>query len=250
MNGKQHRQIAPIFTLGASFFATSQGLLQTQNQYVTVGVATAVSILFANALDADLYATYPIKVLMSPNNSRHIVRVKDKNGKWVQKTYSPPKGIINKTFAIFFKMLGVRKHRDWRSHSPIIYFPLGLLLLKLFSKIPDNTGIITGVIAGIVLGIWSHILADMPNKGGIQLFPKSNAVGVSNILPNFMANWFKSGSKFMYMIIIASLIEMYLFIVSKDTAIRINSSIYNFIKTIILFIWNFISNIFLKSIGK
>lgn len=74
----------------------------------------------------------------------------------------------------------VRKHRDWRSHSPLIYVPLGLLLFKLANAIPDPSGILIGVICGIVFSYWSHLFADIPNKGGIQF-----SVG---IIPDWFAS--------------------------------------------------------------
>lgn len=251
MNGKQHRVIAPAFTVLATILANQSGMIPTENIYTTLAIATPISVLFANAPDADLYATYPIRVLLSPSGKQYTTKRKNRStGKYEIKKYNSPKGPINKLFAVLFKLMRVRKHRDWRSHSPLIYVPLGLLLFKLANVIPDPSGILIGVICGIVFSYWSHLFADIPNKGGIQYLPWGSAKGIKNITPKFMHNWFRSGGKFMYAIIIAAMIELFLFLLSKDLAVKVNTSAYTIIKGIVMNIYSIFKRLIELIVGS
>lgn len=241
MDGKQHRVIAPIFTVLSTIIASKSGIIDTANIYTTLAVATPLSVLFANAPDADLYASYPVKVILGKSGKQYATkRYNKRTEKKELKKYNSPKGPINKMFALLFKSLGVKKHRDWRSHSPLIYIPLGILAIKLINKIPEPTGVLLGVVLGTVFSFWSHLFADMPNKGGLEYFPGGGSKGIKNITPKFMHNWFRSGGKFMYAIVIASMIEIFLFLLSKDLAVKINTGAYTIIKGIVMNIVNII----------
>lgn len=230
MNGKQHRLVAPIFTAAISLIAVSTKVVSVDNMYAFIGTASAASLLTANLPDADLYATYPIRVLWG----KGIKRVRRKGQ---IKTYSAPKGMHMRTAATVFKSLGVKRHRDWRTHSPMIHVPLGIAIIWLAMTLFKTMSIPLGLICGLVFGYWSHIAADIPNKGGIPLGLSNSQFSLPKmLLGDRGSNLFRSGNKLPVIFFIVAMIEITLFVISPSSAKKLNIAVYNLLARAVGFI--------------
>lgn len=257
MDGKHHKMFAPAFSLGIAELMLQTGIINESLGQMGVVLAAGASLLTATAPDADLFASYPTVAILDA------VPYKKRNGYYMMrggdgriKKYRPPKNILTRYVALFFKSIGVRKHRDWRTHAPTIYFPLGFLIIKLTNMIQLSgefetfTAALQAIIIGMVLGYWSHIVADIPNKGGIPLGPSNRQYSITRrLFGKRLSNFFKSGNKVWNTIFIAAVIDFSLFVINRDLALKFNMQIFNFVKTILRPILNLLTKVFQQLLG-
>lgn len=257
MDGKNHKIFAPIFTFGVSQLLLQSGVLSSEIGQTGVVVATMASLLTSTLPDADLFAGYPTMAITDamPSRKRNgYYHFKGPDGR-VRK-YRPPKSKVTRATALFMKSIGVRKHRDWRTHAPTIFFPLGFLIIKLTNSIQLSgefgkfTALLQSIIVGLVLGYVSHIVADIPNKGGVPLGPSNKQYSITRkIFGNKLSNFFKSGNKIYSSLFIALSIDAVFFIINKDLALRFNLQIFAIIKMIFKPLIIFIKTIFNRLLG-
>lgn len=253
MDGKGHRMFAPIFSFCGAQLLLNYGLISPTLGQTGIAVTCGVATISAMLPDADLYAAYPTVAILDA------MPMKKKNGAYHFRTnngvkqYRPPKNKIVAMMALFWKSIGVRKHRDWRTHAPTIHIPLGLLLIKLTNvlqlsgNLAPYTALAQSILLGIVLGYWSHIVADFPNKGGIPLGPSNKQYSISRrLLGNRFSNIFKSSSKFYVSLMMAIFIDLAFFLVNKDAALKVNMLALNTVTTIL----KSVLNVIMKSLNR
>lgn len=257
MDGKHHKMFAPAFTLGMAELMLQTGIINESLGQMGVILATAASLTTATMPDADLFASYPTVAILdaAPYKKRNgYYMMRGRNGQI--KKYRPPKNIITRYIALFFKSIGVRKHRDWRTHAPTIYFPLGFLIIKLTNKLQLSgdmetfTASLQAIIIGMVLGYLSHIVADIPNKGGIPLGPSNKQYSITRrIFGKRFSNFFRSSNKVWNTIFIAAIIDFSLFVINRDLALKFNMQIFNIVKTILKPLLNLLTKVFQQLLG-
>lgn len=257
MDGKHHKIFAPIFTFGASQLLLQSGVLSPELGQMGIAVASVASLATATLADADLFAGYPTIAITDamPSRKRNgYYHFKGPDGK-VRK-YRPPRSKITRVTALGMKSIGVRKHRDWRTHAPTIYIPLGFLLIKLTNSIQLSgemgkfTALVQAIIVGFVLGYISHIIADIPNKGGVPLGPSNKQYSITKrLFGKRLSNFFKSSNKVYSALFIAISIDLVFFIINKDLAMKFNMQIFSILRTIISPIIKFLASIFKRLLG-
>lgn len=197
IDGKHHTLFAPVFSFGVFDLMVNNGIvnnIELSNSNTIIILLT--SVLFATAPDADLYTGYPLRIILGM--CRH------KNGYSVarHKKYKMPNNIITRFFAVFFKLIGVSSHRDWRTHSPLLYGALGFFILNNLEKLTNSQNQKV-ILIGIILSIWGHIVADIFSKGGVPIGPDNHRYSITKtIFGNHLSNLFKSDGEFYFLIIL------------------------------------------------
>lgn len=187
MDGPTHRKIAPVFTAGATYLTmTAQGADITST-LAAVGVASAVSVFSANWADADLYASRPFPAIwaggkLARAQGVRMARIKTNNSRrpevfyiYKNKRHKKIKKFSMRVWATIFRIVGVRGHRVWQSHSPLIYLPLTYFMYigtqLLFSSSNILTSVVSAVPLGLGLGYVSHLFGDLLTYNGLPLLP-------------------------------------------------------------------------------
>lgn len=224
MDGSGHRAFAPVFTLATSALLVQSGKIEGAGIMI-VACAIAGSTLTATSADADLHAYKSYATIWGLKQS---------------KKHKPPKGLNQKIWATFFKTIGVRAHRDWRSHSPSVWIPLSILITYLSISIGESIGGIFGSIIfpafmfGMCSGYVSHIVADAPNKGGIPYFFWNHKVSITKtLLGNRLSNIFRSGNKKMNAFLTLIMMDLALVIIAPGLIVPVNEAIFAAIKGIV-----------------
>ena len=179
MKGKTHRIFAPIFTFGVSTVVINSGLILQEPGFLAMPLiigTSALSYLSANWPDADIHAHKPTKVILGTakkgKDGKYYARSK-KTGEIVSLT--GVNRVDMKIWALFFKKIGATNHRGFKSHSPVLWFPIWLLLFAITKYlIPINiiSIILQFIILGIASGFMSHLVSDMFTQSGIPILGK------------------------------------------------------------------------------
>lgn len=203
MDGKGHKTFAPIFTGGTTLILTTTGLVPVAGTAITTVVLSMIcSELTATLPDADLIALKPKKIIKgtakkrySKKYNREYYYVSVSEAEYAKKYASRSKSdnlkierggkgyylyydrcgtsnILMKHMALIFKAMGLKKHRGFQSHSPLIWVPFWLLMIFLAYKI-QNIGVYTGaLVLGLGLGWISHLVGDLFTLDGLPIVPK------------------------------------------------------------------------------
>lgn len=269
MEGSTHRIIAPIFTLGTSVaYMSSNANNLPLGIYGTAFLASAVSVVSANWADADLHAMHkPLPVIWAGFNPMldgflattglRRVKRKDEYGRvnkvtyvYMRKQYSQVRKFDQRVFATLFRITGLRKHRGWQSHSPIVWIPLWVFLYNMSNKISDPMYIIPTVVLGLALGYISHLVGDVMTKSGLPILPElkifykvpvigkhvkkfSNAVDDVKI---FRGKFFTAGNKTWNFIVIILLLELSGYLAFPEIISGVNKTIFSLLQIIFQFI--------------
>lgn len=191
MDGPTHRKLAPVFTAGSSYLILAAQNQNPSDMVAAVGIASAVSILAANWADADLYASRPFPAIWAGTKVGAVggvrrARVKTPGkGKprtvylYKKKRYTKVRKLSMRIWASFFRVIGVRGHRVWQSHSPVIWVPVfTVIYIGVLNKV-NSSGtmgmlglMISSVPLGIGLGYISHLAGDLLTYRGLPLLPE------------------------------------------------------------------------------
>lgn len=254
MEGKTHKIIAPIFTLGVTTaYLTTNSADLPLTLAGTVGIATVSSFLSACWPDADQHAKYkPLPVIWAGFTPVTDVMLKSYGLKKIKTKANAERGIKSKTaylykgrkytkvrslgariWASFFRITGLREHRDWRSHSPLLWIPLWYYLYSLTNSIP-YLGIFLGpIFMGFGLGYISHILGDAFTKSGIPFLPSFGIVEKVPIVNHFTevkvfkGKFFKADNKLWNYIVIIIIADISLYLISPEFGTKFNQTIWN-----------------------
>ena len=278
MEGKTHKIIAPIFTFGVStaYFMANSDVSLPLTLVGTTGIAAVSSYFSACWPDADQHAKYmPVCViwagfspftdaLVSARGVKKIRKRVDSKGNKVpkkkakcsylykNKKYPKVKHVGSRIWATLFRMMGLRAHRDWRSHSPLIWCFVWYWLYYMSCLIPIEpiSMIASPIVLGFGLGYISHIVGDAFTKSGIPLLPDVGVVQKFPVLNHLTevrflkGKFFRANNKLWNGIVICLIADAMLFLISPDFAMSINSFIFDTIWTIILVIYNSILAMF------
>lgn len=202
MDGKGHRFLAPIFTAGTSLVLMKSGMYNIEGNFVTnLCLATALSVISASWADADQLTIMPkpiatgtAKKIKSKKYNREFyyikvsekefqVRLKKNKDLKYEKTtmgkyliyydsvrHPTPDMLL---FMNVFKIMGLKIHRGWQSHSVILWTIVWTLLcwLPTLTKLPQVIiSPLQVVLMGLGLGYLSHLVADKFTKAGLNEF--------------------------------------------------------------------------------
>lgn len=201
MNGKGHRLLAPIFTMGCSLVLVKTGFLDIAgNNVINSVLITAISPLSANWADADQLALLPTqiangtaprrKVKKYDNKEYYYIKVSEKE---FQERYKQNRNLKYdvtmlghyliyyenvrhprfdmKVFTKLFKLMRLKRHRDWQSHSLILWTFIWLMIYCIISCIPifrSFIAIFQILALGLGLGYISHLVVDKFTQQGLN----------------------------------------------------------------------------------
>ena len=77
-----------------------------------------------------------------------------------------------KNMALIFKSMGIKKHRGWQSHSPVLWVPAWVIFTYIAYGVTDLGTYLGTIILGLSLGWISHLIGDLFTLDGIPLLPK------------------------------------------------------------------------------
>lgn len=221
MDGKGHLMFAPFFSCLATSLMVTTGMVPpvAESLQITVCIATALSFVTAKIPDADQIALKPKPIIMGTAPTRYsqkyqreynyvVLGEKDFVEQYGQKELekfgegkSDVKGERTKTgkylvyydksgtkdklmliFALMYKAMGLKKHRGWQSHSPLLWCILLLFAVLAVYSVPngDYLGL---VVLGLACGYLSHIVGDAFTKGGVEILPDFYS-GLEKLFPN------------------------------------------------------------------
>ena len=203
MDGSGHKVFAPIFGCGMSALITSSGLVPLAGSLLpTVLIATVCSSLTATLPDADLIALKPASIIKGtakkrysqkykreyyyitisqqefqrryPNRSKRDNMKIENGGKGVYIYYdkSGTNSFAMRNMALIFKIMGIKKHRGWQSHSPLLWIPFWIAMTLLAYSVLDIGPFIGCIVMGLGLGWTSHLVGDLFTLDGLPLLPK------------------------------------------------------------------------------
>lgn len=189
MDGETHRKIAPVFTAGATYLTIAAKGYTSTTVLATIALASGISILSANWPDADLHArSKPVPAIWAgtkigtmfgirsakvvdkrnPNKTRTVYIYRNKR-------YTRTHGLSMKILATIFRLVGVRDHRVWQSHSPVLWLPLVWILYSAYLTQFGDKNMIFAILSAIPLGLGygylSHLFGDMLTYQGLPLLP-------------------------------------------------------------------------------
>ena len=259
MEASTHKVIAPIFTLGvATAYLTTSSPDLPLTLYGTVGLATVSSYFAACWPDADQHAKYmPLPViwagftpitdtLLKPYGVKKIYKRVDSSGRQIRgggkastlykgKKYPRIKTLSSRLWATVFRVTGLRKHRDWRSHSPLLWCPLWYWLYYIANMIPYLNIFLAPIVMGFGLGYISHLLGDAFTKSGVPFLPEFKVIEKIPVVNQFTevkvfrGRFFKANNKLWNYMVILIIAEGALFLISPDLAKSVNSVIWNIV---------------------
>lgn len=190
MDGETHRKIAPVFTAGATYLTIATRGYHPVTMLATVGVASAISVLSANWADADLAArSKPVPAIWAGTKVgryfgiRSAVVVDKRNPNktktvylYRNKRYTKTHGLGMRIMATIFRLTGVRDHRVWQSHSPVLWIPIILFTYALYMTTLGDKNIIFSILSAVPLGLGygylSHLFGDALTYKGLPLLPE------------------------------------------------------------------------------
>lgn len=270
-----HKVIGPIFTAGAStYYMAAKQVGFTLDPVAITTIAVIVSYFSSGWPDADQAAKEkPVPVILygvkafSPYCAMTGVRMKKVStnggkpskricykGEYYTQTYR--KRYDLKLWAAFFRAIGVRKHRCFRTHGPLLWIPVWFFICNLVYT-ADTLGILSGIIQGCAFGYLSHILADAFTVDSVPLLPEPKFIkkipflgAIYHWIANFkIFRWgaFKASNKLWNFIVIFIILDAVLFFAFPDIGKPLNQGLLDFTKTIGLFLFNSLKTAFTKS---
>lgn len=265
MEGKTHYMFAPIFTVGATYLLATSSVISTQSIPIPLAVAIAAGCSLTTSLvaDADLHAYKPKYVILDSKpkkkkNGEYIVKVrvtkKDSKGNMTTsvetRKYKPPKSPQIRAWALFFKAIGITKHRDWRSHSPLLWGFIWFNIIYWIGKTPlaeispTLNALLTIIFCGLGMGYISHIVGDMFTKGGVPLGPEikltkkksigGESVGFIKLLPKPLRGFFTAGNQLYNKLFLIAGVEVIGYLIIPEQTKAFNSIIFGMVKGLVL----------------
>lgn len=202
MNGREHKIFSPVFSCCATALLCSTGAVPVvaESPQVTTIVVGALSLMTTLLPDSDLIALKPRPIILgtakkrksnkyggktyyyvivskkvfdrdysSKKNNNDFKYEQASNGYYIYYTRSGTRNKLMMITALFLKSIGLKRHRGFHSHSPVLWVPLLMALLWLLYSIPA-CGIYLGTVGlGFSMGIWSHLIGDLMTKDGLPL---------------------------------------------------------------------------------
>lgn len=257
MKGETHRKVSPVATAGIGYILITNNMVfpaAGNDPVINSLILGALGFISANWPDADQHAkSLPMKAILGNckrNSEGKQVGTKKvrENGKTVSKKviYYDIKRPDMKAVAVVFKALGVKAHRTFLTHSPILHGALLYLLYNALVTIPVFGVPIAFVTLGIGLGYFTHLLADLPTDGGLPLLPRIKAFKDIPILNSIFGDFkpmsklkfgkhkfFLAGNQMwnqMFFIIVLDVVGCIMF---PSLFVPINDAIWEFIKSTI-----------------
>ena len=76
--------------------------------------------------------------------------------------------IVTKIWAVLFKLVGLKKHRGWQSHSLLLWTPIWFFLI--WRLLESGHHYLTVPLMGIAMGYLSHLVGDLFTMAGGSMF--------------------------------------------------------------------------------
>ncbi len=187
MLGHQHRKITPVMTIGATYLMINGGLVASplgSPALLSSLIAGGISYISANWPDADQVALMPTAAILGqlPRDNegkqfKIVVEYDSKLKRNIKKKriYHDIKRKDMKYIGLFMKMIGVRSHRCFLSHSPILHGLIAYFLYSTLSMIPNGGDIISFIVFSLCMGYLTHLAADQVTNDGLPILPKIKA---------------------------------------------------------------------------
>lgn len=226
MNGKGHKLLAPVFSMGCSLLLVKSGLLDIAGSSVANAIAiTAISPLSATWADADQLALMPTQIANGTAPKRKVKKYDNKEFYYIKVSEAEFKQRLKQNknlkydktmlgnyliyyenvrhpridmriFCRIFKLMGLKKHRGWQSHSLILWTFIWLMIYCTISWIPVMRSLIAVfqvLILGLAFGYLSHLVVDKFTQQGLNDIT-DDAMKIFSNIP-VLGNLFSSKSK-------------------------------------------------------
>lgn len=186
MKGTTHRKVSPVATAGIGFLLLSNNMafpIIGTDPTINAILLAGLGYISANWPDADQHAkNLPMKAILgrckrNAEGKQIGYKIEVVNGKKMKKkaVFYDIKRADMRAVAMVFKMLGVKAHRTFLTHSPVLHTVLLYFLYNFTVKIPGMGPTLGFVILGLGLGYLTHLLADLPTDGGLPILPRIRA---------------------------------------------------------------------------
>lgn len=206
MDGTGHRAFAPVFTACSSALLIKAGMFgDVQDPVLTGSLMSLASIASARWCDADLLALKPTPIITGTAKKRMSAKYKKElyyvrvSGSEFKRQYgvkydpkNPTKKLKDKkheagkngsvyfyyesckrenpimlAWAFLFKAMKLKKHRGWQSHSPLLWFPIWLLIIYCSTLLPNILS--TGGFLAIILLTLGVIFLEVTKKKKLKI---------------------------------------------------------------------------------
>lgn len=282
MDGKGHKLFAPIFSCGTSILICKAGLIPVaESLLVTAMIATACSTVTATLPDADLIALKPKAIIKGTAKRRYSNKykreyyyinisqrefqerfqnkAKDKNtksepgGKGVYIYYDKcgTNNPLMKYMALIFKAMGIKKHRGFQSHSPLLWIPFWMAVTWLSYQVQDVGKFLGAIVLGLGLGWISHLVGDLMTLDGLPLIPRGKGSKDFRIAPlggkigkHRIFGFAKASNRIWIGCICFIFINLFMYLLTPDLFFTIWNSIGSLLNKILPVIWDGIKSFF------